>query len=57
VSRPKKDWYANALLYDITRYNQAHLFILINDRKDGVKYQKDRDRTHWKEYLDHLPKI
>jgi len=51
LNNVNKDWYANALLYDITKRSDAITFLVIKDRNAWIYSQKDKDVKYWNNTL------
>ena len=50
LKNSNRDWYANLLLYNITK-KPAIKFLFITDRKKWVRHEKSRDIACWNKYV------
>jgi len=50
LNNENKDWYANAILYDITKRSDAIIFLVIKNRDAWIYSQKKKDVKYLDEY-------
>jgi len=48
------DWYANALLYDITKRKDCAKFLFIKSRQKWLKEEKANDVAYWENFKKEL---